>query len=251
MIPKSAAKMSRTDPTVDPRAFRCRACDLTTDGSSPACPLRVVSIQIGQPRTYRDAAGAWTSAIAKAPVSGPVELGAEGLVGDAQADRKHHGGPHQAVLAYAAAHYPLWARELGRELPSGGFGENVTVADGDETNVCLGDVWELGAARLEVSQPRQPCRNPARLWGIADLDQRMRETSRTGWYLRVLQTGAVAAGQPMRLVARPWPELTIAQVNRTFYFDRENNVAMGALAACPALSPEWRARFANRLAVRG
>lgn len=206
--------------------------------------MLLVSLQLGQPKTYGSGSDAWTSAIAKHPVCGPVWLHAENLAGDAQADRKNHGGVHKAVLAYAAAHYPLWARELGRELSRGGFGENFTVQGADETTVCIGDVWEVGGALLQVSQPREPCRNPPRYWHLDDLDQRMRDTGRTGWYFRVLQEGEVAAGQTIVLRERSCPAWTVARANDVLYRRVPDlAAARAALAACPHLSPRWRARF--------
>lgn len=210
---------------------------------------RVVSLQTGRARHYPAAVGAprgWTSAIAKTARAGAVPLGPEGFAEDEQADRKNHGGPHKAVLGYAAAHYPAWAAELAREFPAGGFGENLTFADLDEGGVCIGDVWRLPGALLEVSQPRQPCRNPALLWQVADLDQRMRDSGRTGWYFRVAGVGRIAAGDELTLVARPWPQWTVARVNDIFYRGREQREAMRELAALPQLAPAWREPFARR-----
>src|SRR5947208_2482976 len=100
-------------------------------------PMRLVSIQVGRPRELGPGApgSRWRTAFLKEPVAGPVHLGRLGLDGDGQASVRIHGGPDQAVLAYAAAHYPLWAKELGRELPSGGFAENFTVEGQDEDTV--------------------------------------------------------------------------------------------------------------------
>lgn len=220
--------------------------------------MRIASVQVGRPRTYAAPEGTrgdtWTSAIAKQPVAVPLRLGTEGLSGDEQADRKSHGGPHKAALVYAAAHYPDWARELGRELPHGGFGENFTVAGAGESEVCIGDRWQIGSALVEVSQPREPCRNPALYWRIPGLDQFMRDTGRTGWYVRVLAPGEVATGDAIVRLARPCPDWTVARVNQVFYRQDDFRVlealrpAMLALAALAQLSPGWRARFARSAA---
>lgn len=207
---------------------------------------RVLSIQVGRPRRYGTEGAAdpnerhWTSGIAKTPVAGPVHLGLTNLTGDEQADRESHGGPDKAVLAYAASHYPLWRADLGRDLPFGAFGENLTVLGLDEGTVCLGDVFSLGAARLEVSQPRQPCWKLARRWGIHDLTARVEATGRTGWYLRVLEEGSVEAGQPLRLIARPHPEWTVARATAAMRNRKADPHSAAALAACPALSASWR-----------
>jgi MOSC domain-containing protein YiiM len=122
------------------------------------------SIQVSLPRSF-GAEGAtdpldrpWVSGFDKQPVAGPVRLGATNLDGDGQADLVYHGGPDKAVLAYSADHYDDWRRELAMPaLRFGAFGENFTIAGQSEAEVCVGDVWQVGAVTLQVSQPRQPC----------------------------------------------------------------------------------------------
>src|SRR5437762_1529131 len=123
----------------------------------------VVSIQVGQPRAFETHGHQWRSAIAKEPVRGPVLLGREGLAGDAHADLRFHGGPDKAVLAYCTEHYAGWRAELGRDaLPFGSFGENLTVEGLLEDEARIGDTFALGAAVIQISQPRTPCQKLAR-----------------------------------------------------------------------------------------
>ena len=218
--------------------------------SAPRVTASVVrSVQIGLPRTLGVAGAAdpldreWTTAFFKEPVAGPVAVGVEGLAGDGQADRRVHGGPDKAVLAYAAAHYPAWRGELAMELPFGGFGENLTVEGLDETRVCLGDVVRAGSALLELSQPRGPCWKIGRRWRRRDLPALVQRTGRTGWYYRVLEPGTVAAGATLALVARPYPRWDVATLNRVLYARGPEREALadvaGELAACAALPPGW------------
>ena len=205
----------------------------------------LVSIQAGRPRWLGgegDPEGRpWRSGFVKEPVAGLVRLGRTGLNGDGQADERHHGGPEQALLAYAADHYPGWRAELGRpDFPHGAFGENLTIAGLDETTVCIGDTFAIGEARVQVSQPRTPCWKIGRRWAIPDLTKRVETTGRTGWYLRVLVEGEIAAGVPVLLVGRPYPEWTIARAHAVRRAQRRDPAAAAALAACPRLSPAWR-----------
>src|SRR5438270_8268217 len=117
----------------------------------------LVSIQVGRPRTRGDKSSTdsmrrqWRSAIFKEAVLGPVWLGKTNLVGDKQADRRFHGGPDKAVLAYSADHYPLWSADLGiLDLPYGAFGENFTISGLSEATVRLGDIYAIGATRVQV-----------------------------------------------------------------------------------------------------
>ncbi|NOZ27173.1 MAG: MOSC domain-containing protein [Chloroflexi bacterium] len=207
----------------------------------------LVSIQVGLPRRWGDPDAsdpmdrAWESAIAKEPVQGPIRLGSTGLAGDGQADRKNHGGPDKAVLAYAAAHYPLWRAELALpDLPHGAFGENFTIDGQTEESVCIGDVYAIGDVRVQVSQPRQPCWKIARRWRIKDLTARVVETGRIGWYLRVLAEGYVEAGMPVTLLERPFPQWTVARAMAVVQNRRQDREAALELASCPVLSQEWR-----------
>ena len=213
--------------------------------------MRLSSLNLGQPELLSDPFVSdgldrpWRSAIRKRPASGAVRLTRLGLEGDAVADQIDHGGPDQAVLAYAGDHYPRWRAELGdREgLGPGGFGENLTVEGADESEVRLGDIWAVGEARLEVSQPRVPCENLARRFGVRDLVKRVVSTGRPGWYLRVLREGEVRTGEPVVLLERPHPEWSVAQAFRVMLDARGPEAPRLGLARCPALPERWRARL--------
>jgi len=217
--------------------------------------MRVESIQVGQPKPMpvgvpgtEPAPRLLTTAIWKEPVAGPVRLDVDGLPGDAQADRKHHGGLWRAVLMYPAEHYPRWRGEWGREdVGPGGFGENLTVSGVDEFGACLGDRYRIGEALLEVTSPRSPCHVVARRHGIKDLVATIRANHRHGWYLRVLEPGTVEAGQEMGLEARPHPEWSIARAADVKWDAEHRTEEATLLAGCPALIPEWRDELAVQL----
>jgi MOSC domain-containing protein YiiM len=134
-------------------------------------------------------------------------------------------------------------------MPHGGFGENLTIAGLDEDGVCLGDVFAVGPVRFQVSQPRQPCWKLARRWKRPWLLQRVIETGRTGWYLRVLEPGTIVSGLPVVLEQRPHPEWTITRANRLMYDKHALLGDLEDLAQLPVLADSWRGVFAGR-AVR-
>lgn len=142
------------------------------------------------------------SGIAKQAVDAPaLELGPTNLAGDRQADLTVHGGPDKAVYLYPTAHYPAWWAD-GFVVDVGGLGENVAVGGVTEVDVLLGDVWRWGEALVQVSQPRSPCYKLALHTGRKDIGPRLIETRRTGWYVRVLETGTVPTRGELVLVDR-------------------------------------------------
>lgn len=201
------------------------------------------SIQVGQPERFESDHGPWRTAIRKTAVAS-AHAGPLGLEGDAVADRRHHGGPHQAVLLYCAEHYPRWQAEWGGELlPGGAFGENLTVSGFDEATMCIGDRLEVGDVLLEVSKPRTPCRTLAWRHDRPGLVQEIQRNHRSGWYARVLQEGRLEPGLAVRLVDRPWPALTVAWTADVMRDRQARPADAAALADCPALCPEWRSRL--------
>jgi len=217
----------------------------------------IVSIQIGQPRTYAYDGSAdgknrmWTTAFFKTPVAGSVRVGALGIEGDEQADRKNHGGLDKAVLAYSADHYPYWREHLSLpDMPLGGFGENLTIAGSEESTVCIGDRWQAGGVVFEISQPRQPCWKMARRWQIIDLPKQVIQNGRSGWYLRVLQEVELTAGTAIELTSRPRPTWTIARASKLLYHEPDNVAGMEELANLPELSRAWREELLERISRR-
>ena len=214
--------------------------------------MRLVSVQLGLPRPYPGpGARPWTSGYGKQPVSGPVRVGRDGIEGDGQANRRWHGGPERAVLAYALEHYPRWRGELSwDDLPHGGFGENFTVEGATEEAICLGDVWRAGTALLQVSEPRKPCRNISRYWGRPDLLRQVERTGRHGFYLRVLEEGVVQEGQEISPVERPHPEWTVARAMAARRHVARQRAEAEALLRVAALGSDWRAHLLLRLERR-
>ena len=217
----------------------------------------LVSIQVGLPRAYgREGADdpmdrPWETGFFKQPVDGPLWLGRTNLAGDGQADLVNHGGEDKAVLCYAASHYPEWRTALDKpDLPHGAFGENFTIDGPNEESVCVGDVYRLGDALIQVSQPRQPCWKLAWRWRIKELTALVEYSGRTGWYIRVLEEGEVRAGQELTLLDRPYPEWTIIRGSRVMRNRHRDPVAAGQLAACEALAVSWREHLALAAAGR-
>ncbi|MGH8878740.1 MAG: MOSC domain-containing protein [Stackebrandtia sp.] len=149
--------------------------------------------------------------IDKRPVSGRVGLGRTGLAGDVQCDTRFHGGPDKALYAYACEDAYFWAAELGRSIPAGLFGENLTLRRVDVTGAVIGERWRIGDDVLvEVRMPRSPCANLAHRMGIPKFHHRFDASGRTGAYLSVLESGSIGAGDTVTVENRPGHGVTVA-----------------------------------------
>lgn len=210
-------------------------------------PTTLLSIQVSLPRIFDPTGKPWRTGFFKEPVPGPVTVTRTQIVGDGQADLVNHGGPDKAVLAYSAAHYPAWREELHLpEMPFGAFGENLTISELTEAEVCIGDIWHAGEIVFEVSQPRQPCWKLARRWNVRTLPARVIETGRSGWYPRVLLEGTLAAGAEFILEHRPNPDWSIERANDVMY-DRKGDAELTReLAHVRELSMSWSEALLQR-----
>lgn len=178
----------------------------------------VLSLNVGRAREIPAPNGRTVlTAIYKSAVEGPLHLGRTGFEGDQQADLRVHGGPNKAVYAYPSEHYPVWKEELGlAELPFGSFGENLTTTGLLESNVVIGDLFQIGTAIVQVAQPRMPCAKLALRFGRADMVKLFWASNRSGIYFSVVQEGAVNPGDAL-IKREDGPEqVTIADVVRLF-----------------------------------
>jgi len=158
--------------------------------------MHILCVNIGaaQPTTAK----AGLTGIFKQPQPGPVEIGPLGLKGDTIVDTRNHGGPDQAVYLYAQPDYDWWAKDLGRDMSPGLFGENLTIAGLESAKVLIGDRFEIGEVLLEATSPRIPCATFAARMGNPGWVKRFHKALRPGVYVRVLKTGSVRAGDPIR-----------------------------------------------------
>ena len=212
--------------------------------------MKLLAVSVGTPREVHDEKrGTVRTGIWKTPVDGPVRLTGVNLAGDAQADLMNHGGPDKAVYAYPGEHYPRWRAELARpELGPGSFGENLTMEGLLESTLHIGDRLRIGTALLEVSQPRTPCYKLGIRLGDPRMVRRFQESGRSGFYLRVIEEGTLAAGDAIEHIPSGAGGLTVAEVNRLYYAAPVDLAGAARAVALATLSERWRYVFAERLA---
>jgi MOSC domain-containing protein YiiM len=208
----------------------------------------IESVNVGTSKPYVGKGG--RSGIDKIPAAGPVRVdvpgfGRSGLAGDAILDTPHHGGPDQAVYAYAREDLQVWAGILDRELRGGFFGENLTTLGVDVTGAVIGETWQVGdEVVLQVTCPRTPC--------VTFTDQ----VKRPGWvkeftrhgvpgaYLRVLRAGEIRAGDPVTVLERPDSVATIGLAFRALMLEPE---LLPQLVGAPLLPEKMQERLARRV----
>jgi MOSC domain-containing protein YiiM len=207
--------------------------------------LQSVNIGRPQPNAYKKDK---STGIGKQPCDGPVEVRApgpkalglgSGLVGDFIGDGKHHGGDSQAVYAYAREDLDDWQQELGRELPNGSFGENLTTVGLDINDARLGERWRIGRdVVLQVTTPRIPCATFRGFMGLPGWLKTFTAFGHPGAYLGVVSRGAIVAGDPIQIVHRPEHGVTIGFAFRALMIDRD--LMPRLLEAGDDLDPELR-----------
>ncbi|OPA74616.1 MOSC domain-containing protein [Paenibacillus selenitireducens] len=207
---------------------------------------QVISLNVGKPAPLQDQKREVLSAIHKEPAHERLYLSKVNFTGDEQADKVHHGGEDKAVCVYSLDHYPYWENELGLNLPRGAFGENLTVQGMRETDIHIGDVFQLDEAVVQVSQPRQPCYKLAAKYRIPDLAVRVQDTGFTGFYFRVLQEGWVSPQCTILPLERDTAFVTLEYANQIMHHDKRNLEGIERILAVPALSESWRLTLEKR-----
>jgi len=208
----------------------------------------LLSVNVGLPVTVPYGSKEVATGIFKQPADGVVAVTRTGIRGDGQADLVNHGGPDKAVCVYSYVHRPHWEAAWGKQMAYAAFGENFSVSDIRETEVCIGDVIRAGSALFQVSQARLPCFKLALKHGLPELPQQVQQTGYTGFYLRVLEEGVVRAGDELTLVSRPAGRMTVAESARIMLFGKQELAASERLRAIPELAESWKESLAERVA---
>jgi MOSC domain-containing protein YiiM len=203
--------------------------------------MQILSVNVSQPRAIQVGGREVLTGIYKEPVAGRVRVRRHQLEGDAQADLRVHGGEHKAVYAYPFEHYAHWERELGRSgFAPGMFGENLTTAGLLETELFVGDVLRIGSAVLQVTQPRMPCAKLGHKFARPQFIKEFLVSGRSGFYLRVVEEGELAAGDAVEFVRRDPNGVTVRALLGLTDLNEINPALAARAVQVEALPPNWR-----------
>ena len=198
----------------------------------------VVSVNVGVTQAREWHGRTVETGIWKRPVDGRVAVRGVNLDGDAQADRRVHGGPDKAVYAYAIEDSEWWSEELGRAVEPGTFGENLTVRGLDLGASVIGTRWHVGSTVLEIAQPRLPCFKLGMRMGDAAFVEEFELAGRFGAYLRIIEEGDVGAGDEIFVGDAPGDGITVGELGRAEH--RAFPELVARVLADPYVPESWK-----------
>lgn len=211
----------------------------------------IVSINTGIPREVTYAEGRkFKTSLQKNPVKEKIFLNLMGFEGDQVADPVNHGGRDKAVCGYPANHYSIWEEELSRDMPPASFGENLTIEGLTEDQIHIGDIFRIGEAEVQCTQPRQPCHKLTKIFGFPKLASRIQVLGYCGYYFRVLKQGWLQAGMTVEQIHSDKEKISVMDAHYLMYRDKTKYEAIEKLVSHPMLSESWKNSFTKRLANR-
>ncbi len=214
--------------------------------------MKLLSVNVSEPKAIVYNGQVIQTSIFKEPVSGRVMMREMNIDGDAQADLQNHGGIHKAAYAYPIENYEFWKKELKRDdFTYGQFGENLTVEGMTEDNAHVGDVFRIGGAVVQATQPRNPCYKLGIKMGSAEFVRTFLQSCRLGIYMRVLEEGEIGAGDAIERIHEDPERMTVREIARLRNIDTENLESTKKALRIKALEPQMRQEFQDRLKKAG
>lgn len=208
----------------------------------------LVSVNVGLPRQIETPRGPVMTAIFKSPTGQRLRAERHNLEGDRQADLSVHGGENKAVYGYPVEHYPLWAKELGRnDLEHGQFGENLTTRGILEKELGVGDLLSIGSAVLQVSQPRAPCFKLGLRMGDPNFVRTFLQSGRPGFYFRIVEPGELGVGDAVERIERGPTGVTVHEVWELSYGSAADPERLRLALEIPTLGDEWKKPMLTKL----
>ena len=211
--------------------------------------IKLISINIALPEmvTFGNRTKKHRTGIYKKPIKEKIFLDETGFQGDGVGDSRFHGGEDLAVCCYFTDHFSFWENELDRKIGPGAFGENLSLAGINETQIHIGDKFSLGDAEIEVSQPRQPCHKLNKIFQFQGMACKVQTTGYTGCYFRVKKPGWIEPDFVIKKIYDGDENISINMVNILMFKEKKNSDLLKKVVKLDTLSVEWRDKFLKRL----
>lgn len=210
--------------------------------------MKIVSTNIAKPTTILWRGQKVITGIYKTPTNNPIYLGKDIVKGDEVIDRKHHGGEYKACYLFSADHYPYWKKLYPHlDWNWGMFGENLTISGLDETKICIGDIYKIGKALIQITLPREPCFKFGVKFGTPNVLKQFIAHNRSGTYVRVIEDGFATTGDYFKLVDHAKDSVTIVQFFELLFSKDKNQKHLALAIENEALELKKRVRLASFL----
>ena len=214
--------------------------------------MKVITVNTGEPRTISWKGADVVTGIFKYPVDKPLFLGKTGVMGDHVMDSRFHGGKDKACYLYSAGHYPYWKKLFPEaEWEWGMFGENLTVDNLDESQLLIGDIFRIGGAIVQVTQPRQPCFKLGIRLGNQDAVKRFSLADFPGAYVRVLEEGFVQKDNEVILVKSYPGSPSLKMVFNMLFHDNFVRDEVTIAAGSPFMAESCRKDLSKKWGLQG
>ena len=206
--------------------------------------MKITSTNIAKPKTIIWRKKEVVTGIYKTPTNAPIFLGKSDVKDDEVTDRKYHGGEFKACYLFSEDYYGYWKNLYPNlEWNWGMFGENLTVSGLDETQIFVGDIYKVGEAKVQITQPREPCFKLGAKFGNQNILRKFIAHGHPGTYIRVLEEGFVKPGDTFTLIERPENSLTTAQLYHLIFAKNKDKDLLNRAAKSDALPEHARKEF--------
>lgn len=209
----------------------------------------IIWLSKGKPKTLSHKDTEYRSGISKDQVDF-LEVTTKQIKGDDVENHEYHGGIDRVICVYPFEHYHYWEKIYGTSLPKAAFGENLTVTCMLESTICIGDVYQVGEAILQVSQGRFPCSTINKYTHLNTLLAKTVEMGYTGYFFRVIQEGMITSRSEIKLLDKHPKQLSISTIHHTFFHNKHDLAQIEKILSLSELSQEWKDRM-NKLHLKG
>jgi len=210
--------------------------------------VRIISTNIAKPKTILWRGKNVKTGIYKTPTNQPIYLGKENVRNDEVSDRKHHGGAYKACYLFSANHYPYWEKLYPHlDWNWGMLGENLTIKGLDETKIYIGNIYKIGTALVQITQPREPCFKFGVKFGSQHILKQFIAHARSGTYVKVLEEGFITTNDTMILVEQAKNSITITQFFDLLFSKEKNQNHLTLAIENEALPLKKRVKLATFL----